>query len=874
MLSSDHLNIQPFQMSTSPETPSVQKQLEEWLAGQPIWLQFAAKALLSGEEINASKAKDLGQMAINQANGLIEIQPLDISLQALFGNAEAPVSLRSLSSITGIGQLRPRNPLSIGENPITVIYGANGSGKSSYVRILKQACGARHKGELHKDVFRKDHEPQACTIAFSEDGAAASVVWNPEQGVVPILSSVDIFDTHCGHSYLTSEAKARYEPQALQFLSELASICDEISGMFTKAIDRRPRLLPALPNEFAATAVGKWYDSLTFKAKDEELNKWCRWTETEETELEELTKALAERSPEDRAKELRTRKAQAESILLNLSNEQRGLSDDFFQAIQTLRQKVASAQKTAELAAAENLELAQLEGVGTREWAELWTIAKKYSETTAYVGIPFPNTGEESRCVLCHQELGSDAKARLRSFEEFVSDEASKAVTDRKKELEAELKLLPLLPTSEILTTQASAAGMDETATAALLALYELKRSRLARFHAAPTEDCLPTLQDIQPLSDILSANAKKYEEQAKAFLESANPDERAKKKNRQTELRAQQAVSVQNVAIAAEIERLKKVDQLKKAQNLCKTRGISVKKDSLAESLITPAYVEAFNAELVALGARRISVELVKTRVSKGAILHQIRLKDLVHSTPIQEVLSEGEHRIICLAAFLADSKANPNGSTFVFDDPISSLDLDYEEYVVQRLVKLSADRPVIVFTHRLSLLGMVRDYAEKDNVQISSCTLRREPWGAGEPGDEAIESDNPKKALNHHLPQRISDAKTVYETSGTTSYEPFAQSICTEIRKTIERLIEFDLMADVVQRHRRGIKTLGKLDKLASIRPEDCDFIDQMMTKYSRYEHAQSQEAPVSLPEPAELIEDVRSMKEWRDGLDARRK
>lgn len=861
-------------MRGSPETSSVQKHLEDWLAGQPIWLQYAAQALLSGEEINASKAKCLGQMAIDQADGLVEIQPLVISLQVLFGNAGAPVSLRSLSSITGIGQLRPRNPLSIGEKPITVIYGANGSGKSSYVRILKQACGARHRGELHKDVFRKDDEPQACTIAFSEDGTAASVYWKPEQGVVPILSSIDIFDAHCGHSYLTSEAKARYEPQALQFLSELASICDEISGMFTKAIDRRPSLLPALPTEFAATATGKWYNSLTFKTKDEELDKWCSWTDTEEAELEQLTKALAERSPEDRAKELRSRKAQSESILLNLTNGQRELSDDVFQSIQTLRQQVASAQKTAELAAAENLELTQLDGVGTREWTDLWTIAKKYSETTAYAGVSFPNTGEDSRCVLCHQELGSDAKARLRSFEEFVKDEASKAVTDRKKELETALKILPLLPTAEMLTTQASAAGMDETATAALLALYEPKRNRLARFHADPTEQPLPALQNIQPLSDILCSNAEKYEEQAKAFLESANPEERAKKKDRQTELRVQQAVAAQKVAVATEIERLKKVDQLKKAQNLCKTRGISVKKDSLAESLITPAYVEAFNAELVALGARRISVELVKTRVSKGAILHQIRLKDLVRSTPIQEVLSEGEHRIICLAAFLADSKANPNGSTFIFDDPISSLDLDYEEYVVQRLVKLSADRPVTVFTHRLSLLGMIRDYAEKDDVEISSYTLRREPWGAGEPGDEVIESDNPKKAINQHIPQRISDAKTVYETNGTTAYEPLAQSICTEIRKTIERLIEFDLMADVVQRHRRGIKTLGKLDKLATITSEDCTFIDQMMTKYSRYEHAQSREAPVSLPEPAELIEDVRQMKQWRDGLETRRK
>jgi hypothetical protein len=53
-----------------------------------------------------------------------------------------------------------------------------------------------------------------------------------------------------------------------------------------------------------------------------------------------------------------------------------------------------------------------------------------------------------------------------------------------------------------------------------------------------------------------------------------------------------------------------------------------------------------------------------------------------------------------------------------------------------------------------------------------------------------------------------------------------------------------------------------------------EDCEFIDQMMTKYSRYEHAQSSEAPVELPEPDELAENVKLLKNWRDTLEQRRK
>jgi len=81
-------------------------------------------------------------------------------------------------------------------------------------------------------------------------------------------------------------------------------------------------------------------------------------------------------------------------------------------------------------------------------------------------------------------------------------------------------------------------------------------------------------------------------------------------------------------------------------------------------------------------------------------------------------------------------------------------------------------------------------------------------------------------------------------------------------------------DLLADVIQRHRRAINTQGKLEKLSDIRPEDCVLLDEMMTKYSRYEHSQSSEAPVELPHPDELNEDVAKLKKWRDELEDRRR
>ncbi|MCY3933402.1 MAG: hypothetical protein OXH70_16970 [Acidobacteria bacterium] len=57
----------------------------------------------------------------------------------------------------------------------------------------------------------------------------------------------------------------------------------------------------------------------------------------------------------------------------------------------------------------------------------------------------------------------------------------------------------------------------------------------------------------------------------------------------------------------------------------------------------------------------------------------------------------------------------------------------------------------------------------------------------------------------------------------------------------------------------------TQGKLHKVARVQPADCELIEEMMTKYSRYVHAQPGESPVVLPGSDELEGDLASLKEW---------
>lgn len=57
----------------------------------------------------------------------------------------------------------------------------------------------------------------------------------------------------------------------------------------------------------------------------------------------------------------------------------------------------------------------------------------------------------------------------------------------------------------------------------------------------------------------------------------------------------------------------------------------------------------------------------------------------------------------MIALADFLAESTLRRSASPVVLDDPVTSLDSKRLGYVVGRIVELSDERQVIVFTHNI---------------------------------------------------------------------------------------------------------------------------------------------------------------------------
>jgi hypothetical protein len=336
--------------------------------------------------------------------------------------------------------------------------------------------------------------------------------------------------------------------------------------------------------------------------------------------------------------------------------------------------------------------------------------------------------------------------------------------------------------------------------------------------------------------------------------------------------LQAKQWLSQNKTSISAERARLIAVAAIDKASRSAATNSLTTKKNELAKTELDAGYQARFIEELKLLGGHRIPIAPQSKSGGKGKITFGLNLVGAHGSHGLEYILSEGETRIAALAAFLADTTGSNQLAPFIFDDPISSLDQDFEEKVVERLVALSQTRQVIIFTHRLSLVAQVEAVTKKweqtpgmPSVKSSLTSLRRMEKTAGIVATASARDLRPESAVRGLIDNTITRLRKLQEKAEVETYEVLAKSACSDFRIIVEKTIEYVLLADVVGRFRRAINTQGKLYKVAKVTNDDCNFIDDLMTRYSVFEHAQSEEMPSSGLELDVFEADANALHAW---------
>ncbi len=772
----------------------------------------------------------------------------------------------------GVNKIKDRAKLKFGTSNLTVVYGANGSGKTGFSRVLKQACGSKAKENIHPNVFDKTSPACEAKISITLDNKQIDLDWTQIGGSLPLLGNVHVFDTKTASNYVAFQNEAQYEPSRMRFISALIKICGKVSEQLSAQKTQLVKKLPLFPVAYAQTVSANFFKSIRATTSQVDIDKACDYSDVYDKERIAAEGALAQKDIAGRLMVIGKEQVALAQVRATLNTLQNGLSDEKVNALVIARDDVVAKRKAAREVAEKIFANAPLEGIGQEIWMALWEQARKFAQAHAYPGQEFPNVDADARCVLCQQILDPEGKTRVSHFEAFVIGGLEATAKAAEKLYGELLKKMPVIPQKEDWMLQAGVLKLEEDAADTVFAMLSA-RSTTTLTAVKPEDIPVVDWAVIDRAHSIVSA-AQNAE--VKALQELHGDGKRKQLEARVLELLAMQWLSQNKASIVEEVKRLKEVGILEKAVTLTTTSALTRKHTELSKDDLHKGYEDRFNAELNFLGGKNLPVKLDCKQAGKGKITFELTLQGAERLLSAELVLSEGETRIVALAAFLADISGMEHRSPFIFDDPISSLDQDFEEMVVKRLIELAKTRQVIVFTHRLSLLALIESEVDKlkENAELaklppevqlqiqSVCSFGK---SAGVVREINFRDLKPKAAINRMSNEQLPQLRRFSDAGDVTAYDERANGLCSDLRILVERCVENVLLNEVVIRFRRSLQTHGRIGKLAKITAEDCALIDDLMTRYSVFEHSQSDELPALRPNIDDIEADVAKIAAW---------
>lgn len=238
-----------------------------------------------------------------------------------------------------------------------------------------------------------------------------------------------------------------------------------------------------------------------------------------------------------------------------------------------------------------------------------------------------------------------------------------------------------------------------------------------------------------------------------------------------------------------------------------------------------------------------------------------------------VSSVLSEGEHRCVALAAFLAELSTAHNRSGVIFDDPVSSLDHNYRESVAARLVTEAASgRQVIVFTHDIPFLMMLDTEARKQGQTIHYQSVNRAEDRAGicTPGAPFKAKSVPEIVTK--LRNRLATTTVLHTNGRLDEWADQAKAMAGILRDGWERAAE-TYVAPVVQRYDNKVHP-GGLRMLTILTEQDFTTLNEGYGFACTYCHTD----PVALnrpaPTPSMMETEIDRLCGWYDSVHTRQK
>ena len=831
-----------------------------WFNEQSAWMREAAETYIKKGAIEDSKIKELADICVSEVKGE-DCSKYKVSATNLLSiDSGGSLAIKQISKVKGVNAIDTDKPMNFAVEGMNVIYGANGSGKSGYIRVLKMVSGATYREEIKPNIYKTQKTNPKCVITVVDEKMTEKDIYCNLQvpGEHDILKKIDIFDTKAAQGYVSEEKEAAFEPWIFGLFSALGEAANKVKTELAARRDQIQINAYDIPQSFANADKVKALENITFKSKTEDFIE--DFTENDEALLKEL-KGKSQIEKNELIIKIKNEQISSLTEIVNyFSQFEIFYTASNFKIIEDLAEdwkSKADAYKLSQELLNKNIDDVDKKNLENLAWKKLWTYARVLYGSSNETDLSFGDKG--SVCPLCHQVITEKESERIKTIDEYINGMAASLEQQAKNKYKLAISHLQTKSSEEII---AKLGDFEPDFKDIIVEVNNVLINNKKSVDQLDNTSILLEFAEINKAKDPISKKISDLKNDVENLRKLNNVEDQKKIVEEIEALELKRLIKSIEHKVEDNIQKMKEQHLYGEAIKKTATNKLTSKSKELAKELITDAYIDRFNEEIKKLSASGLTAQIVQRGGRAGKNPYKVQLCDAEGDliSP-KDILSEGESRAVALAAFFAEATGRTENCPLIIDDPISSLDYEYESRVISRLVEASLKRQVIVFTHRISVVVGISERIT-DKIKFHEISLKATKERKGIPGDPDVNASKSDKVLQRLIGENLSKLKKMDELCDEYSREK--HYICQQFRNCVEKSVEEYLLGELVMRFRRDVQT-KRIKYLRTITKEDCDIVDAMMTKYSAYDHSMSSETPLIEFDVSEIETDMDIFLKW---------
>ncbi|MDP8265750.1 MAG: AAA family ATPase [Candidatus Aceula meridiana] len=780
-----------------------------WAESSGLWAKSLINHIATGQEINQEIRDEvyhifLSEIGLGENLATPVINKPNFSL--IFDGRS--LLLKHISDVCGVNKLAKNQKIDFSKN-LTVVYGKNASGKTGYCRILKN-MGYSYSNEednIISNVFKNEEDTLKAEICYEVDGCESTVIWGASDDC-DILSKIAVFNDSCVTLSLNDRRELVAIPEGFHFFNVAKN---EINLLHQRAQEEIARKR-AKPSCFADikenTESHRAINGFTQTSKKEDFDKFLEDFGDVDSKIESLKKQIQELNKpllEAKNKDLDNKRKELIELYNNIWTNKGRLSREKYDKLVNFLVELSSLRRQQNETISEVAENKGISFYESEEFKAFLTAAEKYIIKLGKIAYP----ENQDVCVYCNQPLGAEAVDLIKFYRKLLSNELQKEIDAKKEKLSKYKDELGQISTPSFF--RYSPFETDEKNAQAIPAYYTDVSSSIDLlkdiFLITAKEEGFPPYvgRDFEiSLLEINKLIMKLLYDMYTNNKSLLGIEEKHKEYSDQlTNLEAVKILKTHKDEVLEYVEGIKQAFILDQKKVQFNATLLSSKSTVARQEIIENEFHAIFTEEKKAF----CCPDYVNINFGTSNSNPQLR-QEIVGRHKLEDILSEGEQKSISLAEFITELRTAKQANPVIFDDPVNSLDHERKTLIAKRLIDLSLERQVVVFTHSiLFFYGFEQELSKasrrRQNIEYKCYSVDTDIdyagyiYGDSPPHEENFNSYKTKinKILNCPKENRIVSESTM----AIEGYEA--------LRSSIELLVEDSLFQKCVKRYKRNV-------------------------------------------------------------------